>query len=72
VAVLLLLVLSVAALVGRVLLWRDERRRYTPRRTADRGDPLDIRDPRDALILVVAGALGAASVLLLLGAKLGP
>jgi hypothetical protein len=73
VAIALLLILSVAAAIGRGILLREDStgtKRSRPS-TGDRAARLNLRDPRDLLIVIVAIALGAVSVAILLGIELG-
>ena len=70
-AALVILGAAVLALLGRIMMLREERvvaRRRRPEREDQR---LDRRDPRDLFILVLALVLGIVSVSVLLGAKLG-
>jgi hypothetical protein len=63
-----LAVLCLLAVVGRGLLLLEERREHqrAPLRRGERGEPLDLRAPRDLLIVVAAILVGAASVIVLL------
>jgi hypothetical protein len=73
VAVALLVVLCVAAAVGRgMTLWTESKGTKRGRRpNDDHATPLNLRNPRDLLIVIAAIALGAISVAILLGIKLG-
>ena len=70
-AALVILGAAVVALVGRTIMLREHRSAVHLCRqgSADRG--LDLRDPRDLSVLVLALVLGVVSFLVLLGLKFG-
>jgi hypothetical protein len=73
VAAALLVILCAAAALGRgMMLWTESKgtKRGRPPGEA-RATRLNLRDPRDLLIVIVAIALGAISVAIMLGIKLG-
>jgi hypothetical protein len=73
VAIALLVILCIGVAVGRgKLLWDTSKGTKRGRPPADdRATRLNLREPRDLLIVIAAIALGAISFATLLGIKLG-